>query len=96
MTPTIQHPRNHLSNTPISIIESDQPQTFPFKYLNRAYIAGWHKLQLSIWEAGNKIEAGLTSLACLNIVLLQNSQIHIGFVAERTETCYAELKYRRK
>ena len=27
----------------------------------RAYIAGWHKLQLCIWEAGNKREAGLTS-----------------------------------
>ena len=43
------------------------------KETERAYIAGWHKLQLYIWEAGNKREAGLTSLAGLNIVLLKNS-----------------------
>ena len=40
--------------------------------LYRAYIAGWHKLQMFIWEADYKREAGHTSLACLNIVLLQN------------------------
>ena len=38
-----------------------ESQSEPERAGQRAYIAGWHKLQLCIWEADYKREAGHTS-----------------------------------